>query len=115
VRILAFSQENWTGLGTCLAVLISMLWQRIADRAARVERKAVADKVEEVKTDLATNTDVTKKVERQVNGATTAHLRLIAELSRRIADLTNDEKDLGMADLAEKHLREHQDAVEQPA
>ncbi len=112
MNILAFSQENWTGLGTCLAVIFSIVYQRVSERSAHKDRKLVAEKVEEVKVDLEANTAVTKKVERQVNGATTAQLRLIAELSRRIADLTKDEKDQGMADLAERHLREHQAAVE---
>ncbi len=110
MHLLALTTDNWIGLGTAAGICLSIILQRLSDWFAKRERKEVAAKVDDVRQELKVNTTVTKKVERQVNGTTTAHLKLIADLSRQIADATGFPEDAGRADLADKTYREHVEA-----
>jgi DNA-binding ferritin-like protein len=103
-----------TGIAAVMVGLVnSYITIRTDRRHARAEQEA-ADKVEHVKTALKeSDVAVTAKlntIHGLVNSAMKVQLKLVAELSRWKANETKNAGDMAAADLAEKMLREHDDA-----
>lgn len=94
-------------LGIEIGMIVIFAWQRVDAYRARRRSHKTDTAVEAVKTDVAAVKTQADAVHTLVNSAMATQLRLTAQALRRVADLTKDDKDNGVADEAERLLASH--------
>ncbi len=92
------SAESWLAFATPLAIIVSVIVQKLDARKVRVKLDK-SSKVRDEKLDT---------IHGLVNGRMGAELRLAMLQARRIASLTHDQRDIQTANEAERAYEEHE-------